>query len=89
MLIKFTQSFRKQYQKAPLKIRNAFTKRSELFLNNQNHPLLNLHSLKGQYSGYSSINITGDWRAIFQIKEINNKSAALFSAIGTHSQLYK
>lgn len=31
----------------------------------QYSPLLNNHSLTGKWRGYRSINITGDWRAIF------------------------
>ena len=48
--------------------------------------LLNNHSLTGKYTGCKSINITGDWRAIFE--EIND-NIIYFVELGTHSQLYK
>jgi len=42
--------------------------------------------LVGELRGYRSINITGDWRAIFM--EIDGGKIIYFVAIGTHSQLY-
>ncbi len=86
-LIRFDKKFVKQYDKADPQIRWSFDRRLELLMTNKNSPLLGLHKLHGQYSGCWSINITGDWRAIFQ--EINEQQTIFFIAIGTHSQLYK
>jgi addiction module RelE/StbE family toxin len=58
-----------------------------VFLNCPNHPILKNHYLIGQLKGYRSININGDWRAIFE--ELDNSQIAYFVAIGTHSQLYR
>lgn len=85
MEIKFNASFRKQYNKVDSKIKKAFSKRLELFQQNPHHPLLRNHLLTGNYKNYRSINITGDWRAIY----IEQKSSFEFVSIGTHSQLYK
>lgn len=89
MKVKFSRSFSKQYNKAPSKIKSSFEKKLRLFLNNPLHPQLNNHPLTGKLAGYRSINITGDWRAIYsQINERGNP-VVIFEALGTHSQLYK
>lgn len=86
MHIDYAHRFIKQLKKSPKSVQRAFGERLELFLTKANHPLLHNHSLKGEYAGYRSLNVTGDWRAIFQ--EING-STTYFIMIGTHSQLYK
>ncbi len=86
MKITFHKNFRKQYKKAPSEIQNVIDKRLVLFQSNPIHPLLRNHALTGQYQGCRSINITGDWRAIYQESET---SIIIFLTIGTHSKLYK
>lgn len=81
----YSNQFQKQLKKAPLKIKEAFLKRRKLFLEDSNNPQLHNHALTGSYKGYRSINITGDWRAIFE--ETGNE--IVFKLLGTHSQLYK
>lgn len=85
MEIKFSPRFRKQYCRADKKIKSAFQNRLKLFKENSYHPLLNNHALTGNYKGFRSINITGDWRAIYS--EYGN--TIVFEILGTHSQLYK
>jgi addiction module RelE/StbE family toxin len=87
MIVEYTKTFSKRYDKAPAKIRLAFANRLELFEQNPFDPILNNHSLSGKYANSRSINITGDWRAIFQT--FDNYESVSFSTIGTHSQLYK
>lgn len=58
--IDFTASFLKQYKKAPLKIRENWIRKLEIFKNNPSDLRLNNHPLKGRLLGYKSINITGD-----------------------------
>ena len=76
-------------EKAPLSIKIAFKKRRELFLQDVYHPLLNNHALTGSLQRYRSINVTGDWRALFRIIETVNGVICYFDTLGTHSQLYK
>jgi addiction module RelE/StbE family toxin len=83
--IDYSRKFDKQLKKAPLEIKLAFRKKLEVFINNQFHLLLNNHALSGNYKGYRSINITGNWRAIY----IEDNNAVIFVALGTHNQLYK
>lgn len=89
MWVRFSGKFSKTYDEAPSKIRDAFDKRLKLFLENPFHPQLNNHLLGGKYRGYRSINVTGDWRAIFSAYEGNGDKVIVFEVIGTHSQLYK
>jgi addiction module RelE/StbE family toxin len=87
--VKIEYSFRfiKSLKKSPRKVKIALRNRLELFLTDKYHPILNNHSLSGKYKNYRSINITGDWRAIF--RELNDGEIIYFDFIGTHSQLYK
>jgi addiction module RelE/StbE family toxin len=57
----------------------------KLFISNPSAPELNNHALHGEYLGYRSVNITGDWRAVYEVQEDN---AIKFLFIDTHSNLY-
>ncbi len=85
MEIKFSANFSKQYRKANKKIRKAFYQRLQLFKQDSHHPLLRNHSLVGGYRRYRSINITGDWRAIY----LEEGKLVIFEMLGKHSQLYR
>jgi len=88
--VNYSRQFDKQLRKAPLKIKIAFRDRLKLFFKNPFHPQLNNHLLTGKLANYHSINITGDWRAIYSQKEENNGNLTItFEVLGTHSQLYK
>lgn len=84
MRIDYKQKFIKMYTKSPQKIQKAFDKRVKLLTNCPSNPILNKHSLKGKYSGLKSINISGDWRAIFE----ETADLAVFLLLDTHSNLY-
>lgn len=90
MDIKFSKIFRKQYSKASLKIQSAFGERLQLFEKHTHNSLLRNHLLTGDYRGFRSINITGDWRALY-IEKVSptGKIVIEFMLFGTHSQLYK
>jgi addiction module RelE/StbE family toxin len=91
--INYSRTFNKQLKKAPLKVMKAFKERRRLFIDDPFHPKLNNHMLRGKYAGYRSINITGDWRALYTehrtYHEKAAKKAIVFELLGTHSQLYK
>ena len=84
MQLHFSTRYDKEYNKLPPKIKQQADDRIRLFASNQFHPLLNSHSLGGKYEGCRSINITGDYRAIFYIQN----DLCVFIRIGTHPQLY-
>ncbi len=87
--IEYTVLFNKQLKKAPLDIKIAFKESRELFLDNPNHSNLRNHALREKYAGYRSIDVTGDWRALFKIRKNENKTVITFYILGTHDQLYK
>lgn len=88
--IDYSKKFLKQLKKAPLEIKIAYRRRFAMFLDDPFHPLLDNHALAGDWLGYRSINITGDWRVIFKeyLTEIG-KTVIIFHIIGTHSQIYR
>lgn len=85
MQVDYSRSFKKDYKKLNLKLRNQLRERVTLFKENQFAPLLNNHSVHHPYEGCQSINVSGDVRALYEI--IND--TALFVRVGSHSELYK
>jgi addiction module RelE/StbE family toxin len=85
MIVEYTKYFEKQFLKSPKKVRTKFKDRLKIFESNPYSSELRNHSLRGKYEGYYSINITGDVRALYKIKD---DKIILFSFLGTHSQLY-
>jgi len=83
--VDFSTRFLKQHNKAPIETKRAWLKRFKLFNQNAFHPQLNNHQLSGKFKGYRSINITGDWRAIYS----QGDGSIIFEILGTHNQLYK
>lgn len=77
--------FDKKLRRIPPSVRRALADRLELFLANQFNPLLHNHPLSGQRKGEWSINITSDWRLIY---EPISSSMILLTDIDTHHNLY-
>ena len=89
MEVKFSKLFAKQYNKAGKKIQTTFELCLADFIQNPHKLTLRNHSLKGKYIGLRSINVTGDWRALYSERNEKNKTIVIFELLGTHSQLYK
>lgn len=86
MKVSFHKRLAKDFKLLDSKIQRTFEKRIELFSNNPYDVKLNNHPLKGRWQGYRSINISGDFRAIYKIV---NEDEVIFTNIGSHSRLYK
>ena len=86
MIIILHRNFEKKFVKLIPKLKEKFRERRDLFLEDSFHLLLNNHQLTGDRIGQWSINITGDWRAIYVFKD---KNAIIFIDIDTHGNLYK
>lgn len=84
MKITYSREFIKQAEKLSPKLQLQLYERIMLFRDNPLNPRLRNHALKGKYSVYRSINITGDYRALY----LQLENEAIFDKIGTHSQLY-
>ena len=79
MIILSSTRFDKEVGKLPLKVYRAYLERLHIFIREPYHSLLNNHALTGSYRGYRSINITGNYRAIF---ELINEDTIRFIRIG-------
>lgn len=91
MKIKFSKEFLKQYKKADIRVRQRVDEKLLIFEKNPMDPSLRNHPLHGTYLGERSIDITGDWRAIYrELPEVEKIGAiAYFTTLGTHNQLYR
>ena len=67
-----------------MELRAQFEKRLDIFLDNPYAPILNNHSVEETFPGCRSINITGDYRAIYEAWHV----VPVFVKIGTHHELY-
>lgn len=86
MRILLHRNFEKKFSKLPLKIQEGFKVRRNLFLENPFHPLLNNHPLTGDRKGQWSMNVTGDWRALYAFKD---EDTIIFIDLDTHGNLYR
>ena len=85
MIVHLHRSFEKRFVKLPKGIRERFKERRDLFIADPFHSLLKNHSLHEPFAGCRSINVTGDYRAIFYHE---SKNTVRFIAIGTHHELF-
>lgn len=85
MKYRLHKNFVKAFRKLSEKLKKRVRMRMLLFIEHPYHFQLNNHQLTGKYSGYYSINISGDYRAVY--KKIS-ESEVIFVEIGTHAQLY-
>jgi len=85
MKIRFHKNFEKQYKGLTKRGQEKVQERLELFLENPFDLQLNNHPLRGKYTDYRSINITGDIRAVYKFI---SEGECVFVAIGSHSNLY-
>jgi addiction module RelE/StbE family toxin len=82
----FSKSAQKQIAKLDNKLKSQLVLRLKMLEQVPPPEILRLHNLKGEYLGYSSVNITGDFRLIF--RQITSDTIFIL-AVGTHSQLYR
>ena len=86
--ISFSKRFTKRYQKIPAKVQVQFKVKIGIFEQNKFDPRLRNHGLSGEWQGCRSIDITGDWRAVYEELAGGAVEWVEFVEIGTHSQLY-
>lgn len=86
MTIEFTKRFKKEMQRLEPALQEKAQDRIRIFLLNSTESILHNHILHGEYEGCRSININGDYRAIYWESP---KEHATFLTIGTHAQLYE
>jgi addiction module RelE/StbE family toxin len=86
MRASYHKDFKKAYRKLSGNLKQKANERILLFLEEPFNPLLNNHALAGKYLGYRSINVTGDFRAVYKLLD---SDIAHFVDLNTHSNLYK
>jgi addiction module RelE/StbE family toxin len=84
MQVEYKKRFQKDFKKLPPRLKEQFYKRLEVFLKDKFDPTLSNHSVDKAFPGCRSINVTGDYRAVF----VETGQVATFITIGTHSELY-
>ncbi len=89
MNVELDPDFFKLLKKSDVKIRKSFKEKIIKFAKNPLDPQLNNHSLRKEWHGHRSIDITADWRAIYKKILVNEEPVAYFVATGTHKELYK
>ncbi|MDO8594734.1 MAG: type II toxin-antitoxin system mRNA interferase toxin, RelE/StbE family [bacterium] len=85
MKIVSSRQFEKAVSKLPKKVRQALAVRLVIFVKDPFNVLLNNHALHGSLRSYRSINITGDYRLIY---EDYARDTVRLIDIDTHSNLY-
>jgi len=76
--------FHKNFNKIPIKIQESFYERLDLFFQDKYDKILSNHSVDKTFPNCKSINISGDYRAIFE----ETGETAIFITIETHASLY-
>ena len=88
MKVKLDPDLLKKVNKLDVRIRNRFKEKILLFSKNPNDPVLNNHPLKKEYQGLKSIDITNDYRAVYEEMTVREDTVVYFSLLGTHKELY-
>ena len=85
MLVISSRNFDKAVLRLPAKVKAALKDRLALFMDDPFNAVLNNHGLHGSLRHYRSINITGDYRLIYE--EYDDATVRLID-IGRHSAMY-
>lgn len=88
MKAKLDPDLLKKLKKLDVRVLNRFRERILLFSKKPNDPELNNHALKREYQGLRSIDITNDYRAVYEEIIMGEDTVAYFSLLGTHKELY-
>ena len=86
--VEFSSLFDRKLRRLPKEIIASFQEALDLFLENPNHERLRRHFLKERFTGYQSIDVTDNYRAVFKEAKTDNVVIIKFHTIGTHKDLY-
>lgn len=89
MRVRLAPKLVRKLKKQDVRIRKNFKIAINLFSKDPHDPQLDNHQLQREWEGFRSIDITSDWRAIYEIKLVGEEVVAYFVALGTHKQLYR
>lgn len=89
MKVRYSADFYKKYKKLNVRIRRNLDEKVEIFIRDPHALELDNHSLKRQWKGFRSIDITADYRAVYKELLIGDEVVAYFVTAGTHNELYR
>lgn len=88
MRVKYSPSFLTKVKKIDVRIYKSLRERIAIFTKDPNDPRLDNHELHEEWTGFRSIDITSDWRAIYEEINEGDDIVAYFEALGIHKELY-
>ena len=89
MKVQFSTLFYRLYKKTNVRIKKEVDRKIKIFRQDPLHPSLHNHELRDEYQGLRSIDVTTDYRAIYEEIKVDDETIAYFSLLGTHKQLYE
>jgi addiction module RelE/StbE family toxin len=88
MRVQYDPDFLNKLKIVNVRFRKSFNERIELFQQNPNNLQLNNYPLRDKYEGFRSIDITNDYRAIYEEVKSGEEIISYFFLLGTHEDLY-
>ena len=88
MRVKYSPLFLAKVKKVDVRIYKSLRKNLAIFIKDPNAPQLGNHELHEEWEGFRSIDITANWRAIYEEIDEGEEVVAYFEALGTHEELY-
>ena len=88
MTVKHSPLLLKTLKKVDVRIRKSFKERILIFSKDPHDPVLNNHELREPLEGLRSIDITAEYRAIYEEIIAEKEQFAYFVGLGTHEELY-
>lgn len=88
MRVKYSTLFLVKVKKADVRIYKSLREKISIFIKDPKDPQLDNHELHEKWEGFRSIDITADWRAIYEEIDEGEELVAYFEALGTHEELY-
>jgi addiction module RelE/StbE family toxin len=89
MRVQYHPELIKKLKSVDVRIRKSFREQIDRFQKNHLDPHLDNHEVHGEYEGYHSIDVTNDYRAIYEEIDEGNATLAYFFKLGTHEELYE
>ena len=83
-----TKDFTTLYKKADVRIKKEVDECLRIFGKNPHDLGLRNHELHEEWEGYRSIDISNDYRAVYEEVQEGEEINAYFIALGTHDELY-
>jgi addiction module RelE/StbE family toxin len=87
--VSLSKDFIKIYKKSDVRLKKSIDEKLQVFVKNPFELGLDNHALRDEWEGYRSIDITNDYRAVYEEIREGEQVKASFVALGTHKELYR